>query len=90
MVKKKLFIFQTAKTPGGNTNILPTLNLYMLMSSFTLIYDLQNLQFMTNGFIVLFGLVLFAFNDFFNAYHNMQMAWQILHNLMCHYGLSGA
>lgn len=65
MVKKKLFIFQTAKTPGGNTNILPTLNLYMLMSSFTLIYDLQNLQFMTNGFIVLFGLVLFAFNDFF-------------------------
>lgn len=56
--RKKLFIFQTAET-GGNTNISPTLNLYFL------IYDLQNLQFMKNGFIVLFGFVLFAFiNDF--------------------------
>lgn len=81
--KKKLFIFQTAET-GGNTNISPTLNLYFL------IYDLQNLQFMKNGFIVLFGFVLFAFINDFYAYHNIQVAWQILQNLMCHYGLSGA
>lgn len=80
---KKLFIFQTAET-GGNTNISPTPNLYLL------IYDLQNLQFMKNGFIVLFGFVLFAFINDFYAYHNIQVAWQILQNLMCHYGLSGA
>lgn len=55
-----------------------------------LIYDLQNLQFMKNGFIVLFGFVLFAFINDFYAYHNIQVAWQILQNLMCHYGLSGA
>lgn len=65
MVKKKLFIFQTAKTPGGNTNISPTLNLYNYVNVEFYVYDLQNLQFMTNGFIVLFGFVLFAFNDFF-------------------------
>lgn len=65
----------------------PTLNLYV--NEF-LIYDLQNLQFMKNGFIVLFGFVLFAFINDFYAYHNIQVAWQILQNLMCHYGLSGA
>lgn len=89
MVKKKLFIFQTAKTPGGNTNISPTLNLNMLMSSFTfMICRIYNSWRMA----LLFCLVWFYLPSmiFFNAYHNIQVAWQILHNLMCHYGLSGA
>lgn len=40
--------------------------------------------------LFLFGFVLFAFINDFYAYHNIQVAWQILQNLMCHYGLSGA